>query len=80
MWVWFNENQVRDIFNTEFDPLIVKVQATDTKDKDWFVSYFKWYYFYKNDPTRPIETKITPWDIPYAYFSLPKIPESLCLE
>ncbi len=74
MWVWFNENQVRDIFNTEFDPLIVKVQATDTKDKDWFVSYFKWYYFYKNDPTRPIETKITPWDIPYAYFSLPKIP------
>ncbi|HPC34694.1 MAG TPA: hypothetical protein PLP73_03440, partial [Candidatus Absconditabacterales bacterium] len=74
MGVGFNENQVRDIFNTEFDPLIVKVQATDTKDKDGFVSYFKWYYFYKNDPTRPIETKITPGDIPYAYFSLPKIP------
>jgi len=74
MWVGFNENQVRDIFNTEFDPLIVKVQATDTRDPDWFISYFKRYYYYKNDPTRPIETKITPGDIPYAYFSLPKIP------
>ncbi len=74
MWVWFNENQVRDIFNTEFDPLIVKVQAENPKDSDWFVSYFKRYYYYKDDPTRPLETKITPWDIPYAYFSLPKIP------
>jgi len=74
MWVGFNENYVKDIFNTEFDPLIVKVQAMDPKDADWFVSYFKRYYYYKDDPSRPLETKITPWDIPYAYFSLPKIP------
>lgn len=74
MWVWFNENYVKDIFNTEFDPLIVKVQAMDPKDADWFVSYFKRYYYYKDDPSRPLETKITPGDIPYAYFSLPKIP------
>lgn len=74
MGVWFNENHVRDIFNTEFDPLIVKVQAMNPQDKDWFISYFKRYYYYKDDPTRPLETKITPWDIQYAYFSLPKIP------
>lgn len=74
MWVGFNENQVRDIFNTEFDPLIVKVQATNPVDADGFISYFKWYYYYKDDPSRPIETKITPWNIPYAFFSLPKIP------
>ena len=74
MWIWFNENQVRDIFNTEFDPLIVKVQASEAQDSDWFVSYFKRYYYYKDDPSRPIETKITPGDIPYTYFSLPKVP------
>lgn len=74
MWVWFNENYVKDIFNTEFDPLIVKVQAMDAKDTDWFVSYFKRYYYYKDDPSRPLETKITPGEIPYAFFSLPRIP------
>jgi PKD repeat protein len=74
MWVGFNENHVRDIFNTEFDPLIVKVQAMEPKDPDGFVSYFKRYYYYKDDPSRPLETKITPGDIPYTFFSLPKIP------
>lgn len=74
MGVWFNENYVKDIFNTEFDPLIVKVQAMNPKDDDGFISYFKRYYYYKDDPTRLLETKITPGDIEYAYFSLPKIP------
>lgn len=72
--VGFNENQVRDIFNSNFDPLIVKVSATNSIDPDWFISYYKWYYYLKDDPTRFIETKITPGDIPYAFFSLPKIP------
>jgi len=74
IWVWFNENQVRDIFNSSFDPLIVKVSATNPVDPDWFISYFKRFYYLKDDPTRYIETKITPGDIPYAFFSLPKIP------
>lgn len=74
MWIWFNENQVRDIFNDQFDPLIVKVSATNAIDPDWFISYFKWFYYLKDDPTRQIETKITPGDIPYVFFSLPKIP------
>jgi PKD repeat protein len=72
--VGFNENQVRDIFNSNFDPLIVKVSATNPIDPDGFISYYKWYYYLKDDPTRFIETKITPGDIPYAFFSLPKIP------
>lgn len=72
--VGFNENQVRDIFNSSFDPLIVKVSATNPVDPDGFISYYKWYYYLKDDPTRYIETKITPGDIPYAFFSLPKIP------
>ncbi len=74
MWVGFDENYVKDIFNTEFDPLIVKVQAMNPQDPDGFISYFKRYYYYKDDPSRFLETKITPGDINYAYFSLPKIP------
>lgn len=72
--VWFNENNVKDIFNDTFDPLIVKVSALKADDSDGFISYFKWYYTYKDDPTRYLETKITPGNIPYAFFSLPRIP------
>lgn len=73
MWVWFNENHVKDIFNDDFDPLIVKVSASNIYDPDWNISYLKRYYYYKDDPTRIIETKITPWDITYTFFSLPKL-------
>lgn len=73
-WIGFNEWYVQDIFNSNFDPLIVKVTAEWAKDPDGFISYFKWYYYYKDDPHRILETKITPSDINYAYFSLPQIP------
>lgn len=72
--VWFEETNVKDIFSETFDPLIVKVQATNPIDPDGFISYFKWFYTYKDDPTRYLEAKITPGNIPYAYFSLPRIP------
>lgn len=72
--VGFNENNTKDIFNDTFDPLIVKVQATNSLDPDGFISYFKRYYYYKDDPSRPLETKITPGNIPYAFFSLPRVP------
>ncbi len=72
--VGFSENNAKDIFNDTFDPLIVKVSATNALDSDWFISYFKRYYYYKDDPSRPIETKITPGNIPYAFFSLPRVP------
>ena len=72
--VGFSENNAKDIFNDTFDPLIVKVSATNAIDPDWFISYFKWYYYYKDDPSRTLETKITPWTIPYVFFSLPRVP------
>lgn len=72
--IWFNEWYVQDIFNSNYDPLIVKVTAEWAKDPDWFISYFKWYYYYKDDPNRLLETKITPSDINYTYFSLPQTP------
>lgn len=72
--VGFNENNNKDIFNDTYDPLIVKVQATNAFDSDGFISYFKWYYYYKDDPSRPLETKVTPGNIPYAFFSLPRVP------
>lgn len=56
-----------------FDPLIVKVVAQSPLDEDGVISYFKWYYYYKDDPVRRLETKITPSDTPYAFFSLPKV-------
>ncbi len=74
VWVWFKENNVQDIFNSELDPLIVKVMAVNPIDSDWFISYYKWYYYYKDDPTRQLEIKITPSTIPYAFFSLPRMP------
>jgi PKD repeat protein len=74
IWVGFKENNAKDIFNDTFDPLIVKVMAMNPKDPDGFISYFKRYYAYKNDPERYLEMKITPGTIPYAFFSLPRVP------
>lgn len=74
MGVGFKENNAKDIFNDTFDPLIVKVSAVNPKDPDGFISYYKRYYSYKDDPSRQLETKITPGNIPYAFFSLPRIP------
>ena len=71
--VGFKENNARDIFNDTFDPLIVKVMATNPRDPDGFISYFKWFYAYKDDPERYLEMKITPGTIPYVFFSLPRI-------
>lgn len=73
IWVWFKENNARDIFNDTFDPLIVKAMAINPKDSDGFISYFKWFYAYKDDPERYLEMKITPGTIPYVFFSLPRI-------
>ena len=72
--VGFSENNAKDIFNDTFDPLIVKVSATSPVDPDGFISYFKRSYYYKDDPSRALETKITPGNIPYAFFSLARIP------
>lgn len=73
-WVWIGLNQasqntIQDIFNWDTD-LTVKVTASNAKDADWFISYFKWYYYYKDDPSRRLETKITPSTVNYTYFQI----------
>lgn len=73
-WVWFNQNNNKDMFSVEYDPLIVKVWIQWQKDSDWQISYFKWYYYKSDDPTKLLEVKVTPMNIPYAIFSVPKIP------
>ena len=73
-WIGFNEWYVNDIFNYNYDPLIVKVTADGSKDPDWFISYYKRYYYYKDDPGRILETKITPSNINYTFFSIPQTP------
>ncbi len=72
--IGFNEGNAKDVFSDTYDPLIVKVTATNPIDSDGFISHFKRYYYYKDDPSRPIETKITPGTIPYVFFSLPRVP------
>lgn len=53
------------------NPLIVKVTANNAKDRDGSVSQYIWYYYKKDDPTRQLELKSSPWNVPYTYFSIP---------
>jgi len=57
----------------EYDPLIVKATAQNPVDIDSQISYYKRYYYNKNTPDNLLEVKITPGDIPYAFFSVPRI-------
>ena len=68
VWIWL-QSASQQAFDSDA-ALTVKVTATNAKDKDGFISYFKWYYYYKDDPTRRLETKITPSSINYTYFEL----------
>ncbi len=59
-----------------FDPLkvadlIVKVTANNSKDKDWSISQYIWYYYKKDDPTRQLDIKLTPTSVPYTHFTIP---------
>lgn len=67
---WF-ENVVQvlnsGVLSSNFD-LTVKVTATNAEDLDWSINYFKWYYYYKDDPDRRLETKITPGTVNHTYF------------
>ena len=64
----------QEVFAAEFDPLIVKVTATNPIDADGSLSYFQRYYYDKNDPGRIFGTKLSPGDVPHTFFSLPKTP------
>ncbi len=70
----FWKNTRTDIFKVSYDPLIVKVVAREPSDPDGQIAYFKWYYYKDWDPDNLIDVKITPWNIPYVIFSVPRIP------
>jgi len=72
--IWFNQNNQPDMFKVSYDPLLVKVVARDPKDPDGQISYFKWYYYDETNPDNLIDVKITPGNIPYVIFSVPRIP------
>ncbi|MBO4204142.1 hypothetical protein J5893_04985 [bacterium] len=52
---------------------MVKVSAVGATDPDGNISYFKWYYYPKDNPNQIIETRITPSNVPYVFFTLPRI-------
>lgn len=52
------------------DPLIVKISANNARDVDGTISQFLWYYYKTDDPTRILEMKSTPGNVPYTYFSI----------
>jgi hypothetical protein len=72
--VGFNAQKQKDLFKTSYDPLIVKVSAqTPTPaDADGVVSYYTRYYYKKENPSRLLEIKVTPNNIPYVFFSIPR--------
>jgi len=74
IWFWQSQEQSKDniLSDPKFDPLIVKVDAQWTRDPDGSISYYTWYYYDKNNPDNILESRISPWSAPYAYFSLPK--------
>lgn len=59
---------------TENSPnLIVKVTAMNAVDPDGNIAYFKWYYHPKDNPNKLLEIRITPNNIPYTFFTLPRV-------
>ena len=71
--IWFQQSKkTNDIFSSNIDPIIIKISAEWAMDTDWTISYYKWYYYPKSNPNKLMDTKITPWTIPYAFFSVPR--------
>lgn len=80
-WWWTNVGvwaatqvvQNREVFNDpSIDPIVVRVHAKWTKDPDWFISHYAWWYYESNNPDNIISLKITPADVPSTSFIIPK--------
>ena len=69
-----NQQDSASTTTKEYDPLIVKLSAVNPRDPDGQISYYQWYYYNKDDPTRLLEIKVTPASVPNAFFSLPRVP------
>lgn len=71
VWIWFNQDATsQDASFVQFDPLAVKVMADTPVDKDGQISYFTWYYYKTDDPSRLLDIKITPWNINWVIFNI----------
>ena len=72
---WNSHNQsvyekvMSNVFANNSD-LVVKVTVTNPIDIDWSILNYKWYYYYKDDPSRLLWVTITPGEINYVYFNL----------
>jgi hypothetical protein len=74
--IGFQQNNVQNILDPGSDSssnLIVKATATNAVDPDGAIAYFKWYYYPKDNPNKILETRITPSNIPYTFFTLPRV-------
>ena len=71
--IWQN-TQNTDIFKADMDPVVVRLDAANSRDSDWSIVTYKWYYYNVDDPQRILEIKYTPATIPYVYFSISRMP------
>ncbi|MDD2536947.1 MAG: PKD domain-containing protein [Candidatus Absconditabacteria bacterium] len=74
--IGFQENNVQNILDITADEssnLIIKVTAVGASDPDGEISYFRRYYYHKDNPNRILETRITPSNISYVFFTIPRI-------
>lgn len=75
--VWTDTTQLsqQDLFS---DPtigqVVVRVKAKWARDPDGFISHYRRRYYPSEDPSRKQWFKITPSDVPYATFIVPKPP------
>jgi PKD repeat protein len=66
---FFNDKSSDPSFET-FEPLVVRLTADNTVDKDWYISYYTWYYYKADDPDRILDLKITPGNTNSVTFAL----------
>lgn len=77
IWVWTDTPDLsqQEIFS---DPsvgsIVVRVKAKWARDADGFISHYRRWYYPSEDPSRKEWFKITPSDVPYATFIVPKPP------
>ena len=73
--IGFQENNVQNVLDIgdSTSNLIVKATANSAYDPDGTIAYFKRYYYPKENPNKILETRITPTNIPYTFFTLPRV-------
>lgn len=66
--------QTNDLFKSDIDPIVIRLDAVGVRDNDGTISTYRWYYYNVDDPDRILEIKYTPASLPYVYFTLPRLP------